>query len=91
MNGYNDCWLINVEYVCKTFPNQKQLSMKLSIQSIQKKGNSTKKDYNPDHLPLIRSGIKDKSFDTDLSSKKVSYIVEWQMNNPQPEYSEEKW
>jgi hypothetical protein len=91
MNGDNDCCLINVRYVCKTFfSNFKQLFMKPSIQTIQKKFNSTKQDYYPDHLSLTPSRIEFKSNEAGVSCKEVSFVVEWQMHNPQPEYSEEK-
>lgn len=74
----------------KPFSNFKLISMKTSIQTIQKSFNSIKQDYYPDHLALTPSMIEFKSNEAGVSCNEISFIVEWQMNNPQPEYSGEK-
>ncbi|NQU55546.1 MAG: hypothetical protein HQ522_23760 [Bacteroidetes bacterium] len=64
--------------------------MKSNIQTNRKTFNSMKQDFNPNYLYLTPSVIEEKSNEAGVSCKEVSFIVEWQMHNPKPEYSEER-
>jgi hypothetical protein len=64
--------------------------MKNKIQTSQNIFDSMRQEINADHHFLTPSIVGNKSNEVGVSCKEVSFVVEWQMHNPTPEFSLEK-